>query len=61
MNTSEILKNVEEKMNDALHAYALEDPTNSELRKCLIDDLATATTEFLELRGRYFCTRGLVA
>lgn len=58
MNTSEILKKVEEKMNGAVHAYAGGNWTEPELRKCLIDDLAKATTEYLELRGRLFCGCG---
>lgn len=58
MNPYEILKRVEEKMNDAAHAYAGGHWTEPELRKCLIDDLAKATTEYLELRGRLFCGGG---
>jgi hypothetical protein len=57
MSSSSLLKTVEEKMNDALLAYTERDRHDSELHRRLIENLRTATTEFLETRWKM--SRGL--
>jgi hypothetical protein len=51
---SDLLKAAEEKMNASLLAYTEGNSHNSTLHQNLIDDLKTATTEFLELRRQFF-------
>jgi hypothetical protein len=52
MNLSDALKAAEEKMDDTLLAYTQRNRRDPELHQRLIDDLRTATTEFLEVRRR---------
>jgi hypothetical protein len=52
MNPSDALKAVEEKMNNALLTYSKRSWSDTELEKCLIDELRNATIDFLELRGQ---------
>ena len=54
MNSSDLLKAAEEKMNDILLAYTERNRRDSDLHQELIEDLRTATTEFLELRRKFF-------
>ena len=52
MNPSEALKAVEEKMNNALLTHSQRSWSDTELEKCLIDELRDLTIDFLELRGQ---------
>ena len=52
MNARDALQAVEEKMNNALLTYSQRSWSDSELEKCLIDELRKATIDFLELRGQ---------
>jgi chemotaxis methyl-accepting protein methylase len=53
MNSSDPLKAAEEKLDDTLHAYTERNRHDPELHQRLIDDLRTATTEFLKVRGHF--------
>jgi hypothetical protein len=53
MNSSDPLKAAEEKLDDTLLAYTGRDRHDLELHQHLIDDLRTATTEFLEMRRQF--------
>ncbi len=57
MNSSDPLKAAEEKLDDTLLAYTERKRHDFEVHQRLIDDLRTATTDFLEVRGRF--SRGL--
>jgi len=50
MDSSDILKAAEEKMDGALLAYTERNRRDSELHERLIEDLRAATTSFLEVR-----------
>jgi hypothetical protein len=52
MNARDTLKTVEETMNNALLTYSQRSWSDTELEQCLIDELKTATIDFLELRGQ---------
>jgi hypothetical protein len=58
MNSSDLLKAAEEKMNASLLAYTEGNRHDSTLHQNLIEDLKTATTEFLELRRQFFLGLG---
>ena len=58
MNSPDILKAVENKMDNTLLVYAERNQHDSELHRRLIEDLKAATTEFLELRRQYLLRRG---
>ena len=47
MSATEALKTVEEKMNNALHAYTHRSWSDTELQDCLIDELKATTIDFL--------------
>jgi hypothetical protein len=53
MNSPEPLKAAEQKMHGALLAYTERNRYDSELHDHLVDDLRTATTEFLEARSQF--------
>jgi hypothetical protein len=52
MNATDMLTAVEEKMNNALLIYSHRSWSDTELEKCLIDDLRNTTIDFLDLRGQ---------
>jgi tryptophan synthase alpha subunit len=52
MKATDTLKAVEDKMNNALLTYSQRSWSDTELEKCLIDELRNATIDFLELRGQ---------
>jgi hypothetical protein len=52
MSATDALKTVEEKMNNALHAYTHRSWSDTELQGCLIDELKATTIDFLEMRRR---------
>jgi hypothetical protein len=54
MSSSDLLKAAEHKMNDILLTYTERNRHDSQLHQNLIEDLKTATTEFLELRRQFF-------
>jgi hypothetical protein len=53
MDSSDLLKAAEEKMNNILLAYTKRDPHDSRLHQRLVDELRMATTDFLELRRQF--------
>ncbi|MGD1212868.1 MAG: hypothetical protein ABR973_16130 [Candidatus Acidiferrales bacterium] len=53
MDSPEPLKAAEQKMHGALLAYTERNRNDSELHDHLVDDLRTATTEFLEARSQF--------
>jgi hypothetical protein len=60
MNSLELLRTAEEKMNNTLLAYTEGSRRDSALRQNLIEDLKKATTEFLELRRQFSLGLGQV-
>jgi hypothetical protein len=58
MNSSDPLKAAEEKLENTLLAYTERNRHDSELHQRLIDDLRTATTEFLKVRGQFILGSG---
>ena len=52
MNATDTLRAVEDRMNNALVTYSQRSWSDTELEKCLIDELRKATIDFLELRGQ---------
>jgi hypothetical protein len=53
------LKAAEEQMNNILLAYTQRGRHDADLHQDLIEALKTATTEFLELRRRFYLGLGL--
>ena len=58
MNSSDTLKAAENKMDNTLLVYAGRNRHDFELHRRLIEDLKTATTEFLELRRQFYLGLG---
>ena len=54
MNSPDLLKAAEEKLNSRLLAYTQRNRQDPELQHHLIEDLKTATKEFLEARRQIF-------
>ena len=50
MDSSDLLKAAEEKMDNLLDVYTKRDQYDSHLHRRLVDELRMATTDFLELR-----------